>query len=500
MLEHLKNATNFAHTENGALAHRTTKSDVLDFFATGGAMRQRDEQSIIRAFTKAFSEDALLALKALFYFRDIRGGQGERRLFRVIVRYMGMNQPYADVLKKNLHLFEEYGRWDDIYALFDTRLEQDVLTLIKENWDKPSLMAKWLHSINFPSLKKGKDGVKHKRNLTPEKRQKIAYAKRTAKYLGLSEEQYRKALAKKRSAINLLETLMSQNRWEEIQFDKLPSKAGLQYREAFKRHTPERYQAFLDSLKKGEKKINASTLYPYELVLKAFQRNDVTVDEMWKALPDYMGDNAVNGMVVADVSGSMTATSYHSSIRPLDVSISLAMYMAERNKSAVYKDHFMTFSNRPQLVKIQGKTLHEKVTNMYRAHWEMNTNVKAVFDMILNTAKKHNIPQNEMIGVIFIVSDMEFDSADRGASKSKTLFQTIRSEYHAAGYEMPKLVFWNVNARNDQFPVTMTDNGVQLVSGASPSIFRNLLAGTNLSAYDLMLEVLNADRYAQVTV
>jgi Domain of unknown function (DUF2828) len=485
MLNYLKEETNYAYTENGALSRATTGSSLLDFFAQAGAMRKRSEQDIINAFTEAFSEDKLLALKALFYFRDIREGQGERRLFRVIAKYLA--NFHTDVMEKNLHLIPEYGRWDDLYVFFGTKLEDKVGQLIKEQFEKdikseyPSLLGKWLKSENTSS------------------QESRVLAKMTRKILGLSPRQYRKALTSLRKKIDIVEAKMSANEWNEIKFEHVPSQAMLKYRNAFNRHEPKRYQEYLISLSKGETKVNTKTLYPYQLVNKVgigylrFKNLSIEeeqlLNEMWNNLPDYIGNKKENSIAVVDTSGSMYGT-------PLEVAISLGLYMAERNKGK-FHNHFITFSERPQLQEIKGVTFCEKVRNMAKADWGMSTNIESVFNLILNTAIKHNLPQEEMIKKIYIISDMEFNYCVDGGN-DKTLFENIREKYNRYGYELPKLVFWNVDARNKQFPVTMNDTGVQLVSGFSPTLFEQVMSGKE--AYDLMLDTLNSPRYDAITI
>ena len=286
-LEVEMNDDNIAYTENGALAFATTKSAVLDFFSNGGALRDRDESSIIAVFERAYSENPLLATKALFYFRDIRGGQGERRTFRILINHLADKHPEA--VAPNLALLAEYGRWDDLYALVDTSLEDNIWPLIDvqlaedKTAKKPSLLAKWLASENASSAKTKR------------------YARKTRTALNMSPRQYRKTLSAIRQKIGLVEQRISQNEWTGIEYDKIPSKAGLQYRKAFYRHDAERYAHFLEQVKTGEKKINAGTLYPYEIVEKTGAsgwaphtvgaQETATLDAMWNALPDYFDGN-----------------------------------------------------------------------------------------------------------------------------------------------------------------------------------------------------------------
>lgn len=488
-LESQMNDDNLAYTENGALAFRTTKSDVLDFFATGGAIRERSPESKIALFDRAYQENPLLATRALFYFRDIRGGQGERETFRTLLRYLAETNPA--VVRANLNLIAEYGRWDDIYALFDTELERDAIKMIGVQLaadlqsERPSLLAKWLKSENASSA--------------DSKR----LARKTRYVLEMSPRQYRKILSELRQRIGLVEQSLSSKEWGAIQYDKIPSKAGLQYRKAFRRHDNERYTEFLEAVKRGEKKINSGTLYPYEIAEKCGadygyyygSRDDVDVealDALWNALPNYFeGNEGVRGLVVADVSGSMSG-------RPMAVSTSLAIYAAERN-TGPFAGKYITFTDRPRLITVKQGTIVDKVRQVMETDVGYNTNVKAVFDLILRTAQKGNLSQEDLPTHLYMVSDMEFDTANSGRANER-LFETIDREYKEAGYEMPFLVFWNVNSRNDQQPMSMDQRGFQLVSGCSPSIFQSLLANKAVSAYDLMLEVLNGERYAKIRV
>ncbi|WP_336784145.1 DUF2828 family protein [Paenibacillus illinoisensis] len=494
MLNHLKAATNVAYTENGARAFATTQSALLDMFAQGGALRNRSDSDKIKLFTKAFAENSTLAMRMLFYFRDVRGGQGERNTFRVIVRYLADH--HTDAMRRNLGWISYFGRWDDLYAFVGTKLEKDAFGIITSQFredvssERPSLLGKWLKSENASSY------------------ETKTLAKKTRESLDLTPRQYRKALSALRSRIAIVESQMSANEWTDIDYSKLPSQASLRYRQAFYRHDLDGYQGYIDSLKRGDAgvKVNTKTLYPYEIVHEIFSgkvrvgnkynvqfgnaANEDMLNVMWENLPDYFNGNTENSLVVVDTSGSMYGL-------PIEIAVSLGIYAAERNKGK-FHNHFMTFSNRPELVELQGTGIVERVRNMSQANWDMNTDIKRVFDLVLKTAVENSLPQDEMIGRIYIVSDMEFDGCVTGGN-NQTLFQTIESEYRAAGYTMPNLVFWNVNARGSQFPTDMTATGVQLVSGASPSIFTNLLKGSMLSPYELMLDVINSERYGVIS-
>ena len=501
MLNELKKELNITTTENGALVRKTTYNSCLDLFALVGSVRNRESKEIITLFEKAYNEDQLTAMKILFYLRDIRGGIGERNTFRVIAKYMA--NAHTTSMRKNLEFISEFGRWDDLYAFIDTSLQNDALEIIKKQLSKdlesenPSLLAKWMPSENTSSSTT-------RRNATI-----------TRKYLKMSPKTYRKTLTKLRKKINIVETKLCENNYKDIEYDKLPSGAGLKYKDAFFRHDEERYSQFIEDVSTGKTKINSSTLFPYELVREAenfiydcnnfetISYNDkrTLLNEMWKALPDYVGNNDEDCLAVVDVSGSMRGT-------PMQMAISLGLYVAEKNKGA-FKNHFITFSKTPELIEIIGDDFVGKVEFIKSSNWGYNTNLEAVFDLILNVAIKNNLPQSQLPSRLFIISDMEFDDAIQDSFwvtyenkiYKETLFQTIAKKYKDAGYEVPTLVFWNANSRNDLIPA-IEDDGikVQYVSGASPRTFELLLKNETLTALDLMFEAINVERYNCITV
>lgn len=478
----IKNDSNVAYTANGAKTLKTSQSDVLDLFAQGAALRTTSDSGVISLFSKAFAEDRLLALKTLFYIRDVRGGQGERKTFRTIIKWLAQN--HKDYVLKNMENIIEFGRWDDLLSLIGTDLEKEtisfILTQLKKDIKTPeketiSLLAKWLPSSNASS-----DNTK-----------KLARKIYTA--LGITERQYRKTLVKLRERIHVLETALCNKEYSAINYEHVPSKASSMYRKAFLRNDSDRYKNFLSKVEKGEAKIHAGTLYPYDIVRaikNAGQDEARTLEAQWNALPNYMEGNDHKGIVVADVSGSMSGL-------PMEVSVSLAIYFAQRNLGP-FKNTFLTFSSRPTLEVLKGNSLKEIVMNLERASWEMSTNLQAVFDLILTTAVKNKIPQSEMPDALYIISDMQFNVAVKGNDKSN--FQVIEQKYKAAGYARPRLVFWNVNATSKGSPVQMDETGTALVSGASPSILKTLLSAKTVTPYDTMLETLGQERYSIVKI
>lgn len=457
-LTQLGSEMNRTVTENGAPTLRTTNNPLVDFFALAGATRNTPELGL-DLFKKAFAFDRQSAIRVLFYLRDIRGGQGERQLFKNCLEYLAANE--KDTSDKIVSLVPEYGRWDDIFGLHTETIIPIISAQLEldQKSDTPSLLAKWLPSENTSSAKT----------------KVLARGMRVA--LNKSPKAYRQILSSLRAKIKLVEHKMSKKEWGAIEYEKVPSQAGLKYRKAFSRNDETRYGEYLEQVSSGEKKINTSTLYPYQ-VYKAV--GTVGSEQMWSNLPDYtMGKNAI---VVADVSGSMAGD-------PLAVSVSLALYFAERN-IGTFKDHFITFSANPILQKINGTTLKDKVNSIERSQWDMNTDLYKVFECVANAATGNDdVPET-----IYIISDMEFDQATQG----RTNFEAIDELFKTKEIKRPNLVFWNVDARNKQVPVEQNQYGVTLVSGLSPSTFK--LAVENLSPLDLVMQVVNSERYAKIEV
>jgi hypothetical protein len=486
-------------TENGAVAYSTTNTALLDLFATIGALRSRSEEEIANKFAAAFAEDALLATKMLFYSRDIRnGGLGERRTFRICLSWLSEN--YPDIVRKNLMNVVFFGRFDDLYCLFDTpnqKNKKDVIDVINDiivkdieeaSAKRPiSLMAKWLPSENTSSKKTRR------------------YASIIRKGLGLKPRTYRVLLSRLREYLKVTERQMSLNQWSEINYPAVPSYAMLRYRNVFPRRDGERFRIYLDSLKSGEKKINASTLFPYDLVHNYIQESywspstkiDTVIEEQWKALPNYVnGEN--NFVVMADVSGSMYG-------RPIETSIGLATYFAQRNNGA-YKNLYMTFTDNPHFVSLEDcKTFREAINKTINTDMGYSTNLKAAFDYILSTAKKNNISAEELPKALVVISDMEIDpyfpceASYQGYRRNLDFVETVRKDFKAAGYRLPKLVLWNVDARKDTF--LSQDENVLFVGGQSPSVFKNLCGALEgKTAYDFMCEILNNKVYDSVVI
>lgn len=481
MLEVLKKTANKTYTENGAVTHRTSGKDCLDLFAAIGALRRADDQTICSRFLKAYAENPDLAMKILFYARDVRGGLGERRVFRSILAWLASNEKSSVV--RNLPYIAEYGRWDDVLVLLKTPCRKEALALLKERFREDlaaledggniSLLGKWLPSVNASN------------------QETVVMAKMIAKSFGLSDRDYRKALTGLRARIRIIENNLREKDYT-FDYSKQPSKAMFKYRKAFLRNDGERYAAFMDKVDRGEAKLHTGTLMPYELVERAYDCSEEerrSLDVTWRTLEDFTTDE--NALVAADGSGSMY---WGSKPMPAAVAQSLAIYFAEHNKGK-FHNHFLTFSMTPQLVEIKGKDFVEKVRYCRTFDECANTNLEAVFDLILQAAAENHVPQAEMPAKLYIISDMEFDHCVKNSSM--TNFENAKASYAAAGYILPDLVFWNVDSRHEQQPVKENDRGVALVSGNSPRIFSMVMDG-ELDPYDFMLSVIDTERYTPI--
>ncbi len=492
MLEYIKQEANITNTENGAVAYLSTGSECLDLFATVGGLRRENDAEIINRFTRAYAENPDAAMKLLFFARDIRGGLGERRVFRVILKRLAKEHPES--VAKNLEYVAEYGRFDDLLELVYTPCEQQMLSVIKGQFKKDmdalkdgkeiSLLAKWLPSINASN----------------ERTKRIG--KKIARAFGLSEREYRKALSALRERIRIIENNLRKKDYT-FNYEKQPSKAVFKYKKAFIRNDGERYKTFLEAVSSGKATLHADNLYPYELVEPylneygkggSFMRHISPAERdalnaTWESLPDFCGDD--NSLAVVDTSGSMY---FQSNPFPASVALSLGLYFAQHNTGA-FANHFIEFSERPQLIEIKGDTFADRLRYITSFCEVANTNLEAVFDLVLKAAVDNNVPQKELPARLIIISDMEFDYCIDDASTDN--FNNAKKKYERCGYKLPQVVFWNVASRNRQQPVTQNEQGVMLVSGAAPRLF-SMVAGGNVSPFAFMNEVLSSERYAKI--
>ena len=453
------------YTENGMVTNSSTLNECVNLFFTIGAMRKQDKVRLISTFSKAFNENPLAALKILFWVRDVRGGAGERQIFRDIIKYLVENHP--NVVQKNIQAIPYFGRWDDLSVLFGTELEAEatrmfVSGLIVEN----GLCAKWIprKGVIFNAIRKAL-------NTTPKNLRKLL--------VGVS---------------NTVEQKMCANQWTEIEYSKTPSLAMGRYTKAFAKHDKEGFNEYLEKLKKGETKVNAGAVYPYDIVQTMKQGSWELANEQWKSLPNFMEGTTERILPVVDVSGSMGSI-VSGSISCLDVAVSLGLYISERNEGE-FKDSFITFSEKPQLEKVSG-TLKERYYQMTASDWGMSTNLESVFELILNQAIKHSVSPEDMPSKILIMSDMEFNQA---STHSESAIQMIRRMYDESGYSLPQVIFWNIQSRNKNFPVRHDESGTALISSLSPSIVKSVLGGKEMTPVSIMNETINSERYSIIEI
>lgn len=487
MLNFLKKESNSTYTENGGIAYRSTESYCLDMFFKAGAMRNSSEQEIAETVIRAYAEDPDKTMKIIFFARDAREGLGERRFFRIAISELVKFAPEA--VRNNIHLFAEYGRFDDLCVLIDTPLENAAVELIDDQLkldiaamaagENISLLAKWLPSVNASS--------KTTRNL----------GRRIAGLLGMTEVKYRKTLSALRRYIGIIENNLRERDYT-FKYEAQPSCAMFKYRNAFIRNDQERYSEFLNKVHSGETKLHADRLFPYDIVRAAMNGNisaeeKLSLDAAWKSLPDLSAAKHENAIAVIDGSGSMTCGS---GIRPIDAALSLGIYFAEHNSGA-FSDHFITFSATPQIVKIQGKDIVEKVRYCRTFNEVSNTDLEAVFMLLLKTALKNRVPRSELPTKLYIITDMQFDYCVTGGN-NKDLFTSMKQLYNKNGYELPEIIFWNVNSRNNAMPVTRSETGAALVSGYSPAVF-DMVIGGECSPETVMDNIISSERYSRIT-
>ena len=474
-------------TENGMKTNVTTLNACTDLFFQIGAMRGQDEKRLIAMFSAAYGENPLVAMKLLFWVRDIRGGAGERKIFRTLTNYLYKTSRAS--MRKNLSLIPEFGRWDDLFQFLDTDFKSDVLNIIKEGLDDPQkvgLLSKWLPRPNNKTVSKKR------------------WANIVRSFLGLTPKAYRKLLVENSTTV---EQLMCAKKFDDIDFSKLPSKAMANYMTAFHKNSPDKFQAYIESLQKGETTINAGAVYPYDIIKALKNGNTEISNEQWKALPNFMEESNERVLPLVDVSGSMsTMVNGNPNLDVLDIAISLGLYISERNEG-IFQDGFITFSSRPKLEVLKGD-LSMRYNQLRRSDWDMNTNLIAAFDLILSNAVKGDISEDEMPTMLLILSDMEFDEATSNSGWGRyeipewnlTAQQAIAMKYEVAGYKVPKIVYWNLASRQSNMPVQYNEEGTALISGFSPSILKSILGGHNMTPESIMFKTIDTERYETISI
>lgn len=453
-----------ARTENGMQALQSSLSKTVDLFYVAGASRGKD---LAGMFEAAYQEDKDIALRMALWVRDIRGGAGERGMFRSFLLHIEKYH-YADLLNTNfLSKIPEVGRWDDLLVFETPAVKKAVFKLIRSALivDKNGLCAKWMP-------RKGKIAIELRN------------------FLDLSPRSYRKLLV---DLTKVVESDMCANRWNQIEYSHVPSVAMSRYMKAFWKHSPERMNEYKESLVKGETKINSSALYPYQIIKGLREYTNVEIaDAQWNSLPNYIPENS-SILPMVDVSGSMCVPVHNQkNVSVIDIALSLGLYCADKN-TGDFKDLFLTFSTMPKMLHLKG-TLSNKMIQMQRSDWAMSTNLHAAFDEILRVAKSNSVPAKDMPKYLLILSDMQFDAC---VKNDDSAIKMIQRKYREAGYNIPAVIFWNLAARGSNVPVTFDAKGTALVSGFSPAIMKSILAADfeTISPVSIMLETLMCQRY-----
>ncbi len=482
------------YTENGAFGYETTGKALVDLNFAVASLRNEGERQIVDRFIRAFYEDRTLAMKWLFFLRDARGGLGERRTFRIIIKYLAGSFP--EMVGGLIEIMAEYGRFDDLLCLFDTPVEKKAMTVLKAQLEKDvrdmggnrsiSLCAKWMPGNNTSSKETRQNAVK------------------LQSFLGLTAKGYRKLLSSLRAYLNVTEVYMSDNRWDEIDYTGVASRANILYRNAFLRHDEARRKNYLEAVQKNQAVIHSGLLMPHEIVVRytacegwrmTVSAEDAALEALWKNLPDTVA-GAKNVLCVVDGSGSMLCPVGSGNTTALHVSNALGIYFAERMGGA-YHNRFITFSSSPRYVDLSScRTLKEKLELAFSYDDCTNTNLEATFDLILQTAAANRLRQEELPQTVLVISDMEFDSAVRTCN-TDTLFDTIKKRFARYGYKMPKLMFWNVNSRTNVIPVRENELGVGLVSGYSVNVC-NMVLSNELNPFACLKKILDGERYRKV--
>lgn len=500
-LDTLKTEANYTRTLNGAKTHGSTGNACLDFFAVAGGMRYRRAADQIRLFDRAYIETPKLAMKLLFHLRDIRGGMGERKLFRTLLRHTAFTWPES--VRKNVAYIAEFGRWDDLLCLLGTPAKKQAVQVIKKQLAEDeaalrrrmageedahiSLLAKWLPSDNASSPRTRKTA-------------KLLFCE-----LGMKQRDYRRLLTALRARIGLVERQLTRKQPGKINYEAVPSQAMLKYRAAFDRADEERFYEYLIDVEKGDRRIHTETLFPYEVLRPFFKRFDGcfnsqkefdakgmdTLEQLWNHMPGSVNNR--NAISVVDTSGSMYCSAPNQ-IKPALISQAMGLFCAERCEG-IFHNHLITFESTPHLIEIKGANLSDRLRYISTLPWGGSTNLEAVFDLILDAALKSGAKQSELPSVIYIFSDMEFNRCMKNADE--TVYENARKRFESNGYQMPAVVFHNVNSWQTQMPVSAHTRGTALSSGAGTHTMEHRFDG-NITPMEHMLRVLNSKRYAMI--
>lgn len=486
-------------TWNGDTSYTTTNDPRLDLFFSG-LVRMCNDDKLNNMVSLSWSKYPEDTVKLIIHSRDCRSGKGEKKVSYSAMLWLRKNKPLTYIM--NLSKFLEYGCFKDLLQLAALAQTHNLEPLgADENYIELELLAEYLKDdiekynkygekshISLASKWAPSEGKHFDINYGfVEELLGIIYPEITLKE---SKKKYRKMLSTLRSHLNIIEKLTTEGKWDKIEYEKVPSKAHRLLRKAFLKHAPNEYGEYLNNLKLGKVKINITGTHPHELVKTYLFNNqniDETIEGQWKALVDRVKEKGSlsNTIAISDVSGSMTCNNS----LPLSVSIALGILIAQCS-SGIFNNKLISFSESPQIHSLKGDNLRELISYTERMDWGMRTNLDAVFNLLLNMANLTNLDSNNMIKNIVIISDMQFDSAV--FDKKLTCFQRARKSFTDAGYELPRVVFWNVNGTIESIPVQTHDSGSILVSGFSSELLKDLIEnGFNTDPIGFLLSVIS---------
>lgn len=483
-----------SYTKNGAVTNSTSHNFCVDLFFLAGACRNEDVKAIENVITKAYAQDRLKTLKIIFWASDIRQGAGERRFFKVALNWLNKNHP--EDIQNNISLIPEFSRWDVIFDLAnENQLVFSYILSVLTNPEHPqrALLCKWLprkSKVTDKSKETKKRG--NVETTTVTRKSRILYnglASKLIKALKVTPKEYRKALVE---GCKTVEQQMCSKKWNEIEYSKVPSVAINKYNKAWYRNDEKRFTKYIEDVKAGKSKINASAIFPHDIIKDALYTtgwsmsikglNDAQIAQ-WNALPNWLGDSVNSLIPVCDTSGSMYGL-------PIQICLALGLYISERNQGP-FKDAFITFSQNPKMQILKGD-INQRLSQLVHAEWGQNTNLTGVFELILRKAKEVNLSEEMMPKTILVISDMEFDCCG-----NLTNYEMIKKAYNVSGYQCPQIAFWNVNGRAGNVPVTVNKQGVALVSGASPSVIKAVLTN-QLNPVNIMDSIIETERYSVI--
>lgn len=464
-LDAIDNTPEVTTTTNGAKAFKNTGSGLVDFFYEVPVMR-KDQERVFGKWATAYGEDKITALRMAFWLRDVRGGAGERASFRTVLKWLERRD--KQTLLKLIPLVPEYGRWDDLLVFTDRDVRDCAYKVIQGALEGGNgLCAKWMP-------------------------RKGAVAEDLRNYIGFTPKRYRKTLV---TLTKVVEQQMCANQWNEIEYSHVPSVASARYRNAFVKHDKDRYESYISDVNSGDAVINADALFPHDVLKTMRSGGEETANAMWKALPNYM-EGGASILPMIDTSSSMECESAAQGFTCMDIAVTLGMYIAMKNEGP-FKGAWLNFNSNSHIKHIKAQEFSDVYNTLHRdSDWGGSTDIESAFRSILDLASKNNLKQEDMPKVLLILSDMQFNGETyHDPVRNLSALQMMKREYKQAGYDVPNVVYWNLNSGYGNVPVKKSKEGVALVSGFNPSILKSLLSGEIQSPESIMLKTVFDSRY-----